>query len=118
MLVMNPGFFVPVCLLVAKVQKFFQITDGYARFLIRRHKNKGWEAEAEDVGTAPRPFLRIANHDHTVILFPLPIHVYKTNLFVHCTYYHLECLQSYIHKTLSESFHLPHNQHTCNGGSF
>ena len=67
MLVMNPGFFVPVYLLVAKVQYIFQTTDGYARFLIRRHKNKGRErlrvgelasgmAEAEDVGAASRPF--------------------------------------------------------------
>ena len=65
MLVMNPGFFVPVYLLVAKVQYIFQTTDGYARFLIRRHKNKGRErlrvgelasgmAEAEDVGAASR----------------------------------------------------------------
>ena len=56
MLVMNPGFFVPVCLLVAKVQKFFQIIDGYARFLRERNKNKRRETEAEDVGAASRPF--------------------------------------------------------------
>lgn len=61
MLVMNPGFFVPVCLLVAKVQKFFQIADDYARFLRERNKNKGREAEAEDVGAASRPcFARLS----------------------------------------------------------
>ena len=46
----------PVCLLVAKVQKFFQIIDGYARFLRERNKNKRRETEAEDVGAASRPF--------------------------------------------------------------
>jgi hypothetical protein len=43
---------VPVCLLVAKVQKIFQIIDGYARFLRERNKNKRRETEAEDVGAA------------------------------------------------------------------
>jgi hypothetical protein len=35
--------------------QFFQIIDGYARFLRERNKNKRRETEAEDVGAASRP---------------------------------------------------------------
>ncbi len=62
MLAMNP-FFVPVCLMVAKVKKIFQIADDYPGFLRRRHKNKGQErlqvgelasGMAEDVSAGSR----------------------------------------------------------------
>ena len=45
------GFFVSVCLMVAKVQKIFQIADDYAKFLRERRKNKERELIAEDFGT-------------------------------------------------------------------
>ena len=54
----------PVCLLVAKVQKIFQIIDGYARFLRERNKNKGRETEAEDVGAASRPAFELIDNFH------------------------------------------------------
>jgi len=38
MLVMNPGFFVPVCLLPTKVQKIFQITAFMAQISLNRRK--------------------------------------------------------------------------------
>jgi hypothetical protein len=43
---MNPGFFMPVCLLLAKVRKIFQIADDYARFL-RKHENNEREAKTD-----------------------------------------------------------------------
>ena len=92
MLVMNPGFFVPVYLLVAKVQYIFQTTDGYARFLIRRHKNKGRErlrvgelasgmAEAEDVGAASRPCWIIYS------LAPIDCYIVLIGISVVCSYF-------------------------------
>ena len=46
-LVMNPGFFMPFCLMVAKVRKIFQIISSYSRFLRDRCENNEREAEAD-----------------------------------------------------------------------